>query len=111
MSNEGGTPQVPAADVPGGVYLLDVREDDEWAAGHVPGAVHVPLGMLGEQAGEIPRDQDVYVICRSGHRSGQAATALNASGWRALNVAGGMRGWQAAGRDMVSDSGGPPAVI
>ena len=99
--------QVPAAQVPDGAFLLDVREHDEWAAGHVPGALHIPLGQLSARAGEVARDRAVYVICRTGDRSGYAARALAGAGWQAHNVADGMQGWQAAGRPMTSDSGQP----
>ena len=102
--------QVPAASVPDGAWLLDVREDDEWAAGYAPGARHIPLGELGARTAEIPQDQAVYVICRSGGRSARAAEALAAAGWEAVNVAGGMQDWAAAGRPMATDSGAPPFV-
>jgi rhodanese-related sulfurtransferase len=103
-------PDVPAATVPDGAWLLDVREDDEWAAGHAPGARHIPLGDLGARAAEVPQDELIYVVCRSGHRSGQAAQALAGAGWRAVNVAGGMQQWAAAGLPMVTDSGAEPYV-
>jgi rhodanese-related sulfurtransferase len=105
-----GVPEIPAAAVPDGAWLLDVREDDEWAAGHAPKATHIPLGQLGARSGELPADQEIYVICRSGGRSGRAAQALNGAGWRAVNVAGGMQDWAAAGRPMTTDSGAPPYV-
>jgi rhodanese-related sulfurtransferase len=105
-----GVPEIPAAAVPEGAWLLDVREDDEWAAGHAPDAAHIPLGQLGARTGELPADQEIYVICRSGHRSGRATQALNGAGWRAVNVAGGMQDWAAAGRPMTTDSGAPPYV-
>ncbi|MEV2278927.1 rhodanese-like domain-containing protein [Nocardiopsis sp. NPDC049922] len=104
-------PETVVAEVPEDAYLLDVREDDEWRSGHVPGAVHIPLGLLGERAGEIPQDRRVYVVCRVGGRSAQAVMALNQAGWDAVNVAGGMRAWEHAGRDMASESGAEPAVI
>ena len=103
-------PEVLSADLPAGVYLLDVREDDEWAAGHAPDAVHVRLGELGARTGELPRDREVYVICRSGARSAYAAQALADAGWNAVNVADGMTGWAVAGRPMISDTGGEPYV-
>jgi len=103
-------PETPAAAVPDGAWLLDVREDDEWAAGHAPQATHIPLGQLAARAAEVPQDQDVYVICRSGARSGRAAQALNGAGWKAVNVAGGMQDWAAAGRPMTTDSGADPFV-
>lgn len=104
------TTEVAAAQVPGDGWLLDVREGFEWAAGHVPGATHIPLGELSQRAAEVPQDQAVYVICRTGHRSAQAARALTGAGWQAINVAGGMRDWAAAGRPMVSESGAAPMV-
>jgi rhodanese-related sulfurtransferase len=102
--------EVPAAGVPEGAWLLDVREDYEWAAGYVPGARHIRLGELGARSAEVPRDETIYVICRSGVRSAQAAEALTGAGWVAVNVAGGMQDWAAAGRPMASDSGAAPFV-
>jgi len=103
-------PQVQASAVPGDGWLLDVREHDEWVAGHVPEARHIPLGELGSRTAEIPVDRTVYVICRSGNRSAWAAEALNGAGWHAVNVAGGMHEWAAAGRPMVSESSAQPRV-
>jgi rhodanese-related sulfurtransferase len=103
-------PEVLSTQLPAEAYLIDVREDDEWVAGHAPGAVHVRLGELGARAGELPRDRDVYVICRSGARSAYAAQALAGAGWTAINVADGMTGWAVAGRPMVSETGGEPFV-
>ena len=76
MAGTSPVPQIPAAAVPAGAYLLDVREYEEWDAGHAPGAVHIPLGELGARYTELDRDQTLYVICRSGHRSAHAAHAL-----------------------------------
>ena len=103
-------PEIPAAAVPDDAWLLDVREIDEWDAGHVPGSTHIPLGQLGARTGELPLDAEIYVICRTGNRSARVTTALNGAGWRALNVAGGLTDWAAAGRPMVTDSGAPPFV-
>jgi rhodanese-related sulfurtransferase len=103
-------PEVPAASVPDGAWLLDVREPEEWAAGHVPGATHIPMGEVGSRAAEVPQDQDVYVICRSGMRSARVAEALMGAGWQAINVGGGMQDWAAAGRPMAADSGATPFV-
>jgi rhodanese-related sulfurtransferase len=102
--------QVPASSVPEGSYLLDVREDDEWTAGHAPDAVHIPLGQLGGLADQVPKDEPVYVICRAGGRSAQATQAMGAQGWDVTNVSDGMQGWERAGRPMVSASGAPPFV-
>ncbi|WP_433331428.1 rhodanese-like domain-containing protein [Spirillospora sp. CA-294931] len=103
-------PAVDAADIPGDAYLLDVREQDEWDAGHAPHAVHISMAELSDRAGEVPRDQDVYVICRSGIRSAQVTVALNQAGWLARNVDGGMKRWAEAGRPMESVSDNPPYV-
>ena len=104
-------PEVAASDVPENAFLLDVRENDEWDAGHAPGAVHIPLGTLGDRAVEVPQDRKVYVICRSGGSSGQAAMALNQAGWDAVNVAGGMQDWAGSEREMESTGGDEPRVI
>lgn len=102
--------EVPAPEVPDDAWLLDVREPDEWQAGHVPGAVHIPLRQLSLRSGEIPRDETIYVICRSGHRSARVVQALAGAGWQAVNVGGGMHDWAAAGRPMISDTGSDPIV-
>ncbi len=109
QSND-ASPSVLSTDLPAGAYLLDVREDDEWAAGHAPDAVHIPVGNLNERAAEIPQDHEVYVICRSGTRSTYAAQALAGAGWKTVNVADGMTGWAVAGRPMVSETGVEPYV-
>jgi rhodanese-related sulfurtransferase len=102
--------EVMSADLPAGAFLLDVREDDEWAAGHAPAAVHVRLRELGARFGELPADREVYVICRSGNRSAYAAEALAGAGLKAVNVADGMTGWAVAGRPMISETGAEPYV-
>ena len=104
------TPAVDLAALPADGYLLDVREVEEWQAGHAPDAVHLPLSELMTRVEEVPADRDVYVICRSGNRSGQAANYLNQLGRTSLNVAGGMIAWQASGRPMVSEDGTQPFV-
>lgn len=110
MNFGGNIPAVEAAAVPEDGFLLDVREQDEWDAGHAPDAVHIPLGSLADRAQEVPTDRDVYVVCRSGGRSARATEALNQAGWQAHNVSGGMQAWEAAARPMVSASGGPATV-
>ena len=110
MNQPMAVPEVLSADLPAGVFLVDVREEDEWTAGHAPDAVHVRLGELGARAGELPRDRDIYLICRSGARSAYAAQLLAGEGWKTINVADGMTGWAVAGRPMVSETGGEPVV-
>jgi len=110
MNQPVAVPEVMSADLPAGVFLLDVREDDEWTAGHAPEAVHVRLGDLGARLGELPHDRELYVICRSGNRSSYAAQALAARGLHTVNVSDGMTGWAVAGRPMVSEDGTEPHV-
>ncbi|MBV9381167.1 MAG: rhodanese-like domain-containing protein, partial [Streptosporangiaceae bacterium] len=77
---------------------------------HAPAAVHVRLGDLSARADELPRDRELYVICRSGTRSAYAAQALAGAGWKTVNVADGMTGWAVAGRPMISNTGAEPYV-
>ena len=107
-TNEVGPAEV--AELQGrGFVLLDVREDDEWTAGHAPDAVHVPLGHVGEAASRFAR-QEVLTVCHSGARSGRAAKTLAAAGVDVHNVAGGMSAWAAAGLPVVRDDGSPGRV-
>lgn len=110
MSTPQSVPEVPAAEVPDTGWVLDVREPYEWAAGHVPTATHIPMAQLAHRSAEIPRDDTVYVICRSGARSARVVLALGEAGWQAVNVGGGMQDWAAAGRPMTSETGAAPTV-
>ena len=102
---------MPVNEVPDGAFLLDVREDDEWTAGHIPGAVHVPMMEVPARTDELPDDRDVVVVCRVGSRSAQVVAYLHQQGWtRAINLDGGMTSWDAAGRPMVSEDGGAARV-
>ncbi len=107
-------PAVPVPSVPDSAVLLDVRENDEWAAGHAPGAVHVPMGQISQRLDELATtfpDRPVHVVCRSGARSARVTTYLVQAGWDAVNVDGGMRAWAAAGRPMVTESTAAPRVL
>lgn len=81
----------------GGAVVFDVRNPDEYEAGHVAVATLVPLPEVPGRADEFPTDGEVLVICRSGARSGQAVEFLRARGVDAVNVAGGTMAWIAAG--------------
>jgi len=81
------------AQLASGVGLLDVREPDEYAEGHAPGATLIPLGELPGRTGEIPSGRPLYVICQSGRRSGLACQALRQAGVDAWNVEGGTAAW------------------
>ncbi|MDX6206052.1 MAG: hypothetical protein QOF39_2109 [Frankiales bacterium] len=107
-------PPVPAIDataVPAGAYLLDVREPYEWEAGHVAGAIAMPMGEVTARLDEVPADRPVVVVCRSGHRSAQVTGYLARQGRQAVNLDGGMHAWQDAGLPMVSETAAPPAVV
>ena len=94
-----------------GAFLLDVRNDDEWTAGHAPDAHYVTLSQVPARAGEVPTDRAVMVVCRAGGRSAQATEWLVANGYDAHNVLGGMQAWAAAGLPVVTDTGGDGNVI
>ena len=112
MFNRPDVPTVEVTALPEGAYLLDVREDDEWAAGHAPEAVHIALGDVVARVGEIAAvEGEVHVVCRVGGRSAQAVQYLVGQGVSAVNVAGGMLAWEAAGKSMVSEGGEAPYVI
>ncbi|WP_113701710.1 rhodanese-like domain-containing protein [Nonomuraea lactucae] len=103
-------PEIEARDVPADGFLIDVREREEWVAGHAPDAVHIPMSEIQGRVAEVPGDRKVYVVCRVGGRSLQVAAWLNHLGHDAVNVGGGMQSWEFASRPMVSETGQPPFV-
>ncbi|KJY39690.1 MULTISPECIES: rhodanese-like domain-containing protein [Streptomyces] len=113
--NFGPLPSVEAAAVPAEGLVLDVREDDEWAAGHVEGALHVPMSDFVARFGEVTEavadGRTAYVMCRVGGRSAQVTQYLVGQGIDAVNVTGGMQAWDGAGRPMVTDNGNPAFVL
>lgn len=98
-----------------GDFLLDVREADEWEAGHAEGALHLPMSEFVARFGELtekaPEGGRIHVICRSGGRSAQVTNYLVQQGFDAVNVDGGMQAWAAVGRPVVDGAGGSGAVI
>ncbi|MET9799760.1 rhodanese-like domain-containing protein [Streptomyces sp. NPDC006368] len=108
-------PTVDAASVPADGLVLDVREADEWEAGHVEGALHVPMSDFVARFGEVTEavadGRRAYVMCRVGGRSAQVTQYLVQQGIDAVNVDGGMLAWDGAGRPMVTDNGTPPFVL
>ncbi len=88
-----------------GATVLDVRNEDEYVAGHLPGAVLIPLGELADRQGEVPDGDPLYVICAAGGRSLTAAAALADAGYPALSVAGGTNGWIERGGRVVAGLG------
>jgi DMSO/TMAO reductase YedYZ molybdopterin-dependent catalytic subunit len=88
-------------DLASGALMLDVREPDEWRAGHVAQAWLLPMGQLARHRSDLPRDRRIVVACRSGGRSAAVAEALRAWGFEAVNLSGGMSAWAAAGLPAV----------
>lgn len=93
----------------GHVLLIDVREDDEWEAGHLADATHIPLGRL--DPADIPTGRPVVTVCRSGGRAGKAAEKLAGAGRQVSNLTGGMNAVAAAGLPVVTSQGDPGSVI
>ena len=82
-----------------GAQIVDVRERDEWAGGHMPGSVLIPLGEVGSRRHELDPNRPVVTVCRSGRRSLHAAEELLAAGFRDVrSLAGGMIAWVEAGQ-------------
>lgn len=98
--------------IPAGALLLDCREDGEWDAGHIDGAVHIPMSEIPARLkygpGELQPERHVVVICKVGSRSAHVAAWLNNNGFDAVNLEGGMLAWASAGRTMITDDGRPP---
>jgi rhodanese-related sulfurtransferase len=88
-----------------GAQLVDVRTEDEFTAGHIPGARHVPLPDLRSEAAGLDQARPVVVYCRSGDRSGVAADAFAASGWDAHSIEGGLLAWSEAGLPIEPEGG------
>jgi DMSO/TMAO reductase YedYZ molybdopterin-dependent catalytic subunit/rhodanese-related sulfurtransferase len=101
------TPQVSARTaaslVERGALLVDVREPEEWLAGHAPGATLIPMGQVSGRRHELPNDARVVVVCRSGGRSAAVTDALRSWGFDAVNLSGGMCAWTSAGLPEVSE--------
>jgi rhodanese-related sulfurtransferase len=75
------------------IQVLDVREDDEWTAGRIDGAVHIPLGELDGRLAELDQSRPIVTVCRSGGRAGKAAELLSGAGLNAQVMDGGMTQW------------------
>jgi hydroxyacylglutathione hydrolase len=93
-------PQVAAHDV----TVVDVRNRSEWSHGHIPGALHIPVGHLGDRLSEIPRDKPIVLQCQGGARSAIASSVLRRAGIRdVINLRGGFGDWEREGRAIVHD--------
>lgn len=86
-----------------GAFILDVREPEEWNAGHIPDATLIPLGELASRIDELPRDQQIVVVCRSGNRSATGRDILLDAGFQEVtSMAGGMNDWTSQGLPTVT---------
>ncbi|MGI8946793.1 MAG: rhodanese-like domain-containing protein [Ornithinimicrobium sp.] len=110
-SEQPDVPTIDVSEVADDATILDVRESDEWQAGHAPGAVLSPLANLPTSLGNVPHGEQIPVICRSGGRSSKAVEWLQREGFDAVNVDGGMRAWAKADKPMVSENDKEPQVI
>lgn len=104
------TAEEAIAEVSKGAYLLDVREQHEWDAGHAPDAHLLPMSELNARVSEIPEGHEVLVVCHLGGRSAQVTDALRRNGYDAVNVLGGMVAWQHAEGELTSENGSEPSV-
>ena len=96
--------QEAAAKRDAGAFILDVRQPDEWSQYHIEGAALIPLGELASRLNELPRDQQIVVVCHSGNRSAKGRDILlNAGFTQVTSMAGGLIQWQAAGYPTVSE--------
>lgn len=89
----------------GDAVLLDVREPEEWQAGHAAAAKHLPISELRDRLAEVPQDRPLLAVCRSGNRSSQVAAALAQLGYEIDNVQGGMKAWVKAGLPLEPHDG------
>jgi rhodanese-related sulfurtransferase len=109
------TPEVAPTEVEdlvnGGAVVIDVREPDEWSAGHAPGALFIPMGQVEARLDEVPKEVTAVIVCRSGGRSGTVTQFLNSQGFNALNMSGGMNAWEKAGLPVVTDAGDAGRII
>ena len=94
-----------------GAALIDVREQDEWSAGHAPGAVLIPMSQVEARVNEIPAERRAVIVCRSGGRSNTIAQLLSSRRINAVNLAGGMHAWEQAGLPVVTEAGDPGRII
>lgn len=77
-------------------FLLDVRQPEEFRSGHIPGAKLIPLGDLRNRMNELPKNQEILVVCHSGNRSLSATRQLASAGFNVVNLRGGMLAWSRA---------------
>jgi rhodanese-related sulfurtransferase len=97
--------EISPGDVPPGSQVIDVREEYEYEAGHVPGSRHVDVNDLNDVADSLDQSRPVVFYCRSGDRSTMPAQAFRASGWDAYAIEGGLTAWVESGRALDPENG------
>lgn len=106
---------VTTDELPAGAVVLDVREPEEWVAGHIDGAVHVPMNQvpdrIAHQPGPLSPETPIVVVCKVGSRSAHVTAWLNRNGFDAVNLDGGMLAWAGSGRPMICENGEDPHVV
>jgi rhodanese-related sulfurtransferase len=96
----------------GDVQIVDVREPDEWVAGHIDGSLHIPLNtLLAGGSSALDASRPAVVVCRSGARSELATLMLQARGFEAANLVGGLEAWMREGLPLATDAGTPGRVV
>jgi len=103
-------PEIDVTQMPRDAHVLDVREPEEWTAGHIEGSQHIPMSEFMQRIHEIPADRYLVVVCAVGSRSARVTAFLNQRGFHASNLGGGLHAWAAAGRPLASDTDEPPYV-
>jgi rhodanese-related sulfurtransferase len=103
-------PSIPPANLTDEIVLLDVRRQEEWDAGHAPGALHIPSEDIPAKLADLPRDREVVLVCHGGGRSSRTTEWLIKQGYECRNLAGGMVAYADAGLPLVSETGEPPVV-
>jgi rhodanese-related sulfurtransferase len=94
-----------------GALVIDVRQPEEYAAGHIPGAVNIPLRELAANVDKIPTDTQVFVYCASGYRAGMAISSLRMMGYdNALSFSGSYKAWTDAGEEVSTEAAEAPVV-
>ena len=94
-----------------GYKLIDVREDDEWNAGHHSGAKHIPMSTIPENLNSFEESEKYIIICRSGHRSGKVSGYLNNQGFDTFNLLGGMQELSLTSENVIDSTGNKGTII
>lgn len=95
----------------GQFQVVDVRFPNEWEAGHIEGAVHIPLDYVFEHTDQLDRSRPVVTVCRSGDRSAEAAEDFAGEGFDVQNLSGGIEAWVEQGLPIIASDGAPGRIV